>query len=741
MDLQTQERMRLIEEELARRQSITPPVTDSNHQKMEAIAAELARRGVQTEIPQQPQEEPQYTYGERAGQVAHGAATTYGSILDIPEQIFTSDAARNILERPLRERISEISKSPVNPEREISPSAAEIFPEQINKLYGKDLSPKDTTGKFLHGTGEILATIPIPGVGGYINAAKSGLVPLFKYITKQGSMAAGASAAQNLTPRITEEGTGAGAVEDIAKGLIGGAAGHGAPGMARNLAQTAIHPIDVGAAKLASNFIAPEASVLEKAAKHGIELPFNVGSNRVIPNHIANNALKTIYASEKYDKSLERSGKSLIEAVRKPIIEELGPANLTQHEASEGAREYIKRQEKIYKKKADVLYQDARKYLKNSDSVVPKHTLEALQSEPVMELISKISPSSSEKEVIKRIKEIAEQVTGQPLTEQVTIKGQVFNIENKNILKSLGKSTSKEKAIPAKDLIGLIQSLRSTLKHEKEIRGHKAFLSRLIGSLDADVRTVSNPEALKKYQEATKFFAEEVGERFRRKIPRSIIKEEGAKEAYLFTNSVKGIKSLEKIIGKGEEGKKVLDSLKKARVSQILNPAVQGNLHGEGVLNTQAFSNIFKSGKKTKDQELLRHLVGEKQYNNLSEVSDIAEEFAKSKKVLINTSGTAHVASDLNLSKDIIKETVKTLSWFSGLSTAGFSVAGPAGAAAGAASPYVLSRLLANPKFVTRMRTYALVRKQGNEKYANTLLAPLVKMTTIEIQKQNKEEE
>ena len=153
----------------------------------------------------------EYTLGERAGQVARGAASTYGGLLDLLGNAVTAPAQEFVhAHMPSKEREPE--------DKPYAEKAAEL----VDKLVGeKDLTPTDKTGKFLQGVGQFMAPLPIPGSGGYINAAKTGIGALAKHLGKESAIAGGASAAINLTPKLAEEGTLASVAEDVGKAIAG----------------------------------------------------------------------------------------------------------------------------------------------------------------------------------------------------------------------------------------------------------------------------------------------------------------------------------------------------------------------------------------------------------------------------------------------------------------------------------------------------------------------------------------
>lgn len=667
-------------------------------------------------------QEPEYTYGERAAQVGRGflqGAAGMSEALGPSGGSLYSDPALEELERL---KLEESRGSGLIPARE---SAGEL----VNKLYGKDLEPTDKTGKFLHGVGEFMVPTPIPApIGG------AGIKALGKYAGRHALAGTGASAAL-VTPRIAEEGTIPGAAEDVLKTMIGASAGAKVPGAVAGLgklsAQAVRHPVEsltkAGAAAATKiTGLKPDKEILDLAAKHEIELPPNVGGGSTRANWIANNYLKSVFAGKKYKEMLQRSSDSTISAVRKSI-DTLGEGNPLQHEASQGFSEYLKEQEKIFKGQSDKLYDSARKSLSKNDTVIPSNTFKALESEPVKELLSTISPSSSEKQVISRIKEISSKLSPQT---NLDVSESFLKAHGPKMAERLKGRISSKQEVPVSELINLRKSLLNTINYETDIRGSEAFLSKLINTIDSDIKNVKNKDFLKNYESANSFFKQNIGKRFRISMAQSLMRNEAPVDAFNLMNSVKNVKILERIAGESPKGKEIFDSLKKAKVRQMLGNAVEGDLKSEGTLRTGQFSNLFESAGKEGNQELLKKLIGDREYRNLKEIAQVSREFQKSGRELLNTSGTAHVLSDIKTAEDVAKETIKSIAWLAGgTSTGGLS--GLTLASMKVASPWAVARLAASPKFVSYMRQYALAKKAGKTKYADDVILKKMVITAV----------
>lgn len=654
---------------------------------------------------------------EKALHVIRGGAEDLGGQLDLASKISSKMGYGHPLMAPY-EDIDRVE----TPETHFGQSAGKL----VDEISGTDLGSQPQ-GKAYQDVGRFMApNFLIPGVGGYASSAAKGVKALAKNLGREAVMATGASTALNATPEIFEEGTGARLAEDIGKSMIGGSAALKAPGLLKSLTKPVQSTKNV-LAKGASRFLTPDESFLAKAAKHDIEVPLNVGAHSGPANFVANNYLKTMFSSKKYNDFLKNSDESVIKAVKKHI-DELGTTDLKPHEASSLYAQALKEDEKVLRKKSSKRYAQAEKMLDKSEAIVPKNTIKSLQSGPVRDLLSNLSPSSSQKKVMDRIKDISDKLI--PSEKDLPASFLKSHGHNEKLVKAALKSLKSSKNVNAKDLINLRKSLLETLHYEPDIRGSEAFLSRIVKDLDKDISRIPNTGFLEKHREANQFFKENIGQRFRKDLAISVMKGESPRDAFNLMNSVDNIKQFQKISGETDRGKELFNALKKAKVRDIMKSSVEGGLESGNIKNA-SFSNLFKKGEGR--NELLQELLGKKSYDNLSEIAEVADQFAKDGRQLLNTSGTAHVASDLNASKEVAKQVTKNLAYIFGTAAGGYSAAGLTGAIGAVGAPYVVSNLMSDPKFINAARAYAIARKNGQEKYANTLLKKLVPMTNAAI--------
>jgi hypothetical protein len=404
----------------------------------------------------------------------------------------------------------------------------------------------------------------------------------------------------------------------------------------------------------------------------------------------------------------------MVNAVKRNI-DELGPSTLKPSEASGEYRRFIEAEEKAAEEAAGALYDKASDSLKKGDSVKPVHTAKFIGN--MEEMLNRDIQSPATKKVANIVGNLAESWGISPPGR--TLK----QLENnpKLIDAYLTQFKKQMPEIPVEKLIGIRKELGTITKFDPTIKGSESYLNGLRGVIDKDIETMNNKEFLSQWRHANSVFKNDVASRFRGDIARSLLSNEMPTEAFSLLNTPAHVRELEKIAGKSEKSKEIFDSLKKAKVREIFSTALQ-----DESLRISPFINVFN--KKEKNAELLESLIGKPQFKKLSEISEIAEEFKHANQELLNTSGTAIASSDISKAEKLVKGTLGSI--FN--AGAGYAVGNAAGAAVGIAMPNLISRLVANPKFVNEARAYAIARQNNRQVYSETILKRLIKLTDAE---------
>lgn len=661
----------------------------------------------------------------RAGQFTRGLLSGIGSGVDMsqpgnplmndrPDLYEDLDKYKSLGENPTRQ---ELIDTEINPPVRMS----QELPEALG--YGEEYEPSgtDTTGKVLNFAGELAApspTLPMAGYSGVAKAAGKGVGALTKALGKEAALSGATATAIKATPRLTEEGTGSGMLEDFAKGMFGAKATDKI--VSKNLMKTLVKAPKNMALGAATFMAKPNERAFELAQKHGVSLPLNVGLRSKSTNWAANNYLKSIFTSGVYEDALKESNESMVNAVKRNI-DELGTSRLKPSEASGEFRRFIQAEEKSAEEEISKLYDESSKLLKKTDVVKPKNTANFISN--LEEMLNRDIQSPATKKVANIVGNLAESWGLAPPGK--TLKQLEDN--PKLIEAYLDQFKKNMPNIPVEKLIGIRKELGTITNYDPTIKGSESYLNGLKSVIDKDIETMSNKEFLSKWREANREFKTSVADRFRGDVARSLLANEMPTEAFSLLNSPENIKEISKIAGKSQKSEEIFNALKKAKVREIFSNSLQ-----DESLRVSPFINIFN--KKEKNVELLESLMPKRTVNNLSEIAEIAEEFKHANQELLNTSRTALTSSEIAKAEKLTKGVLSTL--FNGAIGSGVGamagIGSTGGAAIGIAMPNLMSRLVANPKFVDAARAYALNRKNGRQAHADTILKRLIKLTDTE---------
>lgn len=712
------------------------PEIQALEKRLEEINLEMRLREIDSQLQstQQSSEIPEadeYTLGQRLLQpirgAAHLASQTFEGMQKLNEVGAFQDAANILAE--------EEAKNPnidINPKKiRSTPQLSKSLVAPIEKLAGRSLdpSPEDTLGQVLHTTGEFM--LPIPGTGA-AKAGNLGIKGISKVLAKDAGTSLGSSIALKATPNLTEEGSLGRIGEDFAKIIAGGRLASGAGKTAsyiNNLAKSPKYkdalqnsyssikdfPLKM-AAKFSSIPTKADERIFNLAEKHNVKLPFNVGMNSKVHNFTANTALKSAFISDSYKKALQDADQSMIDAVKKNI-DTLGAQNLKPSEASEQFREFLKSEEKVAEDQGRELYNFANESLGKNDKVTPKHTAEMVERLKNEILTTKVKSSASKKlqSVIPAIEDLVGDIS-KSANKQYTAK-HLHELTGK-----IDKNHFLKKISPA-DLYKEQSQLRQMINYDEDIKGMERWFEALSSAMEKDMATSSNKEYLSRLSDAKKFYKEGIVDRFRTIMARGIMTGEVPKDAVSMLSSPERIKLLEKSAGDSPKGKEIFDSLKKAKLREILKPAIEGEFE-TGTVRTAPLAKLFS--KSERNEEMIQSLLGKKSFNDLKEVSEIADAFSKANRDLLNTSGSALTHAD-------IKRLDGTLAKSFGVLFGAYGLFDVAGAAAVGGSPYVLSKLVSNPKFTELARQYAVNRARGRDKAAEGIMHKLVNLSNQEV--------
>lgn len=461
----------------------------------------------------------------------------------------------------------------------------------------------------------------------------------------------------------------------------------------------------------------PYLPVIQAAKEYGIDLPFNVPLNSPVANFLANTALNTIYTAKEYNNIIEKAPKQLKDKFI-DIIDRIHPENVGKTQASGEYYTALKNQEKIIDDQSNKLYGYARELLKKEDKVVPSNTIKALKD--LKSDLSAPVPSSPMKFVIDRLGKLSKAWDLIPPSLDIS---KEFAEDAPHLYEKLANSLiEKAKPVSVDSLIqqrsAFMQDLRS-----QDTKGMQRQLGRIIKGLDEDISSLKNKEFLDHWKAANSFYKNEVAGKIRSDFSRSMMEGVFPKQAYDYMTSPSKIDELYRILGSSPEIDKIMASLKRAKLQNIL---IDPSLNAEGGMNMATFANKFN--KNSQDRELLKSLLGEKSFNDLKKLSQMAQSFSSAGKSFANPSGT----------------TVRNLDMARGGSLIGGLLSGNslmiAGGGTSIATPWILSKLLSNPRYTNAAVKYAtaaknkqLIKASSYEKIMNNIFSDMIKKNTPQI--------
>jgi len=541
-----------------------------------------------------------------------------------------------------------------------------------NELAGKDIAPKDTTGKILNAAGEF--SVPL---GNVAKGAKTGWEVLKAAGKHVGVAFSGAAALEGTKgSRLTEEGTTGRVVEDFLATLSGMALGDKGMSLAKkkildnsekimsNVLNRAgkgvpkvpssddVNILQKGAAKVLSLGADVKPDVIAAARSEGVDLPFQIALDGMWPRFLGNTFLKSIFVTKNYNNVVKNADRNMIDAV-KHKISEINPMQLDGELSSIQAKEFLKKEKDSLSKKAAKLYEHSDSFLKETDAVKPINAFK--EAEAILPKVSAASPSDQMQFVSKNISRIGKDWGWLPDLSKYEDSPELI----KKIKESWGKG-DKIKEITASQLAVEISALKQSMRNKGAIHGVETLLNRFIDALETDISSVSNKQFVDSRKAANTFFRQEVGERMRTDIATSLLKGEVPKEAFIYMSSAPNIRQLERIMGKSETAKEVMSSLKRAKLEQVL---VSNILDASGTITYGNLSNLFN--KSPEKQALLKQLLGG-QYAGMKRLANISQEFSAAGKEFGNSSKTTFSSRDATGFMDIVKLVTSTVATVAG---------------------------------------------------------------------------
>lgn len=535
---------------------------------------------------------------------------------------------------PIDKSVVTPSDKPFTPTNDVT--AQNYLGNQVNKLFGTNLDPKDAFEKFLNLAGAFSVPLGTGSKGSGIlkNLANHELAAAGG---ATGVVAAEEAGIENPLIKMAASGVGAGV------GLGVGATLPKAIKATSNAANSAVAKTTGYTAK---NMDLP---AIEAAERIGVDLP-TTAANTSTGLATTEQVLQRLpFAGNKHNKNLRNLNEKFADKIKSTfddIGESLSNASTkgeASHEVGTKSQEVLANFSKSLKDESKQLYENADTLLPKDATHIPNKTISAIKK--LKEHVSKsFSPTEDAKYIIKTLNEI----------------------ENNLIL----KSQFGDLKIPPKveNLIATKTSLNDKIDWDINASGSKKQLRFLKKAIDEDLAEYgkTNSQWFNAYKEADKFYGKYLGDKaLASETLKKIIAEENPEKILGSLNKVSDFQYIENVLGKTEEGKKFFDSLKREKFESLFDEKI---LETSATDSSKAITNVKHNplSKLLNDptkSTLIKYLVGDSNFNKVKDLVTYSKAMVGRQIRNPNASGTAPTSIVLN--------------WMLGLGTFGASTAAP----------------------------------------------------------------
>lgn len=570
-------------------------------------------------------------------------------------------------------------------------------------------APEDTLANIGKKTGEMF--LPIPA-GAAVKGAQAG-AKVFPNLTRDVAQAVGGGTAVETLKDVPL--TGNEAIDDVVKSIFGMSLANKivAPQNAKIInsldktIETQKKKASVGEAVLGralSIGAKPDKELLDAARAQGVELPFNVKLGSQWGDFFANNVFKSIFVSKAYKDVIKNAHKGMFDEFQNNI-NKIHPEYIEKDVASQRYREALTAEREAVKTETSKLYDEAANALTEADQGVPHNTLQALES-----VKSKFNvPAQSEpmRFVNRRINKLLEEWSTS--SDAMKALGEMQHNVTPEIYAQIEKKLqTNAKVVPLEKLVKQRSALLNDIDYGEKAQGIRAFIKPIIAAIDKDIMQAPNKDFSSRWRAANAYYKNEWADRIKTDIARSLLDGQIPKDAIQYMGSPQEIRELTKILGNIPRKGEIMNGLRKAKFQQMVIDSVTNS---DGTLSYANLANSFT--KKSNMRPLLKELSGPA-YEGMNRLAKVAQAYVKSGKELANPSGTALVQSDFDKIGKVMQG-ILAIGAGAALTTGAWKTAGTA-----LAAPYVLSKVVSNPRYVDAAVQYALARQQNNLKKATS---------------------
>lgn len=718
-----------------------------------------------------------YTYAQRFMQLGRGVTNTYAGLKDLLSQYGAYPVLLGA-EKGLEAVGAKDAAKTITPYKESMGDSTTLHDSQKwwNEQAGRDITPKDDTGKQLNLLGEFFAPLPVKGGGSLKEAiagktVKESIKNVADLTGTNIARSVGAAEAMHLADErffSKENSPFLNFIDGWLESVAGAALGEKTYGGAKSrILQKLGHTVHLTAeqlAKQAAKQSQKEAleeignpnitqrvigKVLSKTVKkderweelikaakeEGVDLPFNVAlGGGKFKNLLANNIFKSMFTAKSYNNVITNADTAMVNGL-KEVIESVHPSKSLRGEASESARNFLKSESEAVMKEQKQLYDYAETLIKPEDKVSIAPFIE--RADKILKSMSD-SPSGARATVYNKILDIykkwgllskADQKVADELSSWV---GKLTNSGDATIpqhiidsVSNIGRSNKKDAQILASKVENLRKDWNQLYDPAKQ--DFSKMFGSLTGGLKESLKTSSNKEYTNAVFAADKFHEVNVANRIRTDMAQSLMKGEVPKEAFQYMDSPQRVKQLSHIMGESEQAKEVMQSLKRAKLNEII---YEKAIDGQSALITEGghikYGALASNLIKSHNVELIKELLDPEAFQQLQRLAKISKGFYESgREIGTNTSVTAIASSDIGKFNKGLDSVITALSASLGASLGGISVEGVALAFAPIAAIKGFSFILSDKKIIDSAIMYAKAAVKNDTKRMDRILEHL----------------
>ncbi len=226
--------------------------------------------------------------------------------------------------------------------------------------------------------------------------------------------------------------------------------------------------------------------------------------------------------------------------------------------------------------------------------------------------------------------------------------GKLKSVEQKAVLdtierlnKDLYDAGGRLRFSDVKNLMNDKIALNDIINYEVQ-GGTKQLLKGIVNEIDRAIIShgKENPTFAKNYIQANKKFSEHA-KTFRNKDIEQLLRETDPAKMMNRMNSIHGIRQIDKILSKTPQGKEISSNLKRMKLDQVIGDHLVDNTNQQVKLGT--FSKLLEKGK---NKELIKEILGPKDFKRLELLQKNAGRLAESANKFFNASQSGVVAAD-----------------------------------------------------------------------------------------------